>query len=220
MESPAYHAAPMPTPPTPPPAAPPAAAPPPPPPARAAVPAPGLVRLAAGFYGITVLFAVGYALFSGTIRTLFGTQGPSVGHLLAAVGMGALVVGASHLAARASPVVDRAWQALEALLGPIDTRTALLLALFSGVAEELLFRGALWPHLGLAGTSLLFGLVHVLPRRALAVYPVFAAVVGLLFGLLREGSGSVLPPMIAHVVVNGTNLLLLARRPSAPTIAP
>jgi membrane protease YdiL (CAAX protease family) len=221
VESPAYHAAPLPTPPAPP--ALPATAPPPAPapaPARVAAPGPSLVRLAAGFYAITVLFAVGYALFSGTIGTLFGTQGPTVGHILAAVGLGALVVGASHLAARASPVVDRAWKALEALLGPIDRRTALLLALFSGVAEELLFRGALWPHLGLAGTSLLFGLVHVLPRRALVVYPVFAAVVGLLFGLLREGSGSVLPPMIAHVVVNGANLLLLARRPSAPTLAP
>ncbi len=227
MESPAYHAAPLPTPPTPPspptpplgPSAPPASAPLPAPAARGAH-GRELVRLAAGFYGITLLFAVGYALFSGTIRTLFGTQGPSVGHLLAAVGVGGLVVGASHVAARAVPVVDRAWKALADLLGPVDTRSAIVLAVCSGVAEELLFRGALWPHLGLAGTSLLFGLVHVLPRRALLVYPVFAALVGLLFGLLREGSGSVLPPMIAHVVVNGTNLLLLARRPSAPTLAP
>jgi len=179
-----------------------------------------LVRLAVGFYGITVVFAVGYALFSGTIRTLLGTQGPSLGHLLAAVGIGGVVVAASHVAARAAPVVDRAWKALEALLGPVDARAALVLAVCSGVAEELLFRGALWPHLGLAGTTLLFGLVHVLPRRALIVYPVFAAAVGLLFGLLREGSGSVLPPMVAHVVVNATNLLLFSRRRPAPPLAP
>lgn len=225
MESPAYHAAPLPTPPAPP-------TPPSPPfvPSAPSAPLPApdargahgreLVRLAVGFYGITLVFAVGYALFSGTIRTLFGTQGPSLGHLLAAVGVGGLVVGASHVAARAVPVVDRAWKALADLLGPVDVRSAIVLAVCSGVAEELLFRGALWPHLGLAGTSLLFGLVHVLPRRSLAVYPVFAALVGFLFGLLREGSGSVLPPMIAHVIVNGTNLFLLARRPSAPTIAP
>lgn len=204
MESPAYHAAPLST----------------PGPDPRGPHGHELVRLAAGFYGITVLFAIGYALFSGTIGTLFGTRGPSVGHLLAAVGLGGLVVGASHLAGRALPVVGRAWRALEDLLGPLDRRAALTLALVSGVAEELLFRGALWPHLGLAGTSLLFGLVHVLPRRALAVYPVFATLVGLLLGLLREGSGSVVPPMVAHVLVNGTNLLLLARRPSTPTLAP
>jgi len=219
VESPAYHAAPMPTPAAPPPVAPPSPAA-GPPPGAGATHARQMVRLAAGFYAITVVFAVGYALFSGTIRTLFGTRGPSLGHLLAAVGIGGAVVVASHLAARALPVVDRAWKALEALLGPVDTRAALLLALLSGVAEELLFRGALWPHLGLAGTTLLFGLVHVLPRRALIVYPVFATAVGLLFGLLREGSGSVLPPMVAHVVVNATNLLLLARRRPASPFAP
>ena len=46
------------------------------------------------------------------------------------------------------------------LLGPITFRAALGLALLSGVAEELLFRGALWPHLGLFGTTFLFALVR------------------------------------------------------------
>ena len=87
-----------------------------------------------------------------------------------------------------------------------------LLALASGFAEELLFRGALWPHLGLAGTSLLFGLVHMLPRRALALYPVFAALVGVVFGLVRSGTGSVVAAMVAHAVVNGLNLTWLELR--------
>jgi hypothetical protein len=83
---------------------------------------------------------------------------------------------------------------------------AVWLALVSGVAEELCFRGALWPQLGLVGTSVFFGLCHVLPVRALAGYPVFAFFAGLLFGLLRERTGSVWPCVAAHATVNALNL--------------
>ena len=74
------------------------------------------------------------------------------------------------------------------------------------MAEERLFRGALWPHLGLLGTTFLFGLVHFVPHKKLWGYPLFALVAGLLLGVLREASGSVIPPILAHFTVNVLNL--------------
>ncbi|MCC7136791.1 MAG: CPBP family intramembrane metalloprotease [Planctomycetes bacterium] len=220
MDSPAYHAAPMPTPPSAPPPAPQGVPAPPPPPPVSAAPAPRrLLHTAAGFYGITFLFAVGYAVFSGKIGVLLGEETPAPGSLLAALAVGTAIVLVCLAAEKTVPVVSRAADALARLLGPMSARDAVVLALLSGIAEELLFRGALWPHLGLAGTTLLFGLVHVVPRRALLLYPLFATGAGLVLGLLREGSGSVAPPMIAHVLVNGVNLVRLARRPR-PTSAP
>jgi len=176
---------------------------------------PRLLRLAIGFYAIVTVFAIGYALFSGGLGTLFGTSFPSAANVLAAILAAAGVVGMCHLGDRIFPQVRRAGDALIGLLGPVSVSGALVLSALAGFAEELLFRGALWPALGLWGTSLLFGLVHTLPRRSLALYPLFAAVVGLLLGLLRSGSGSVLPAMIAHAGIDAANLLWLSRRHTA-----
>jgi len=102
-------------------------------------------------------------------------------------------------------------------------RDALWLALVSGVAEEMFFRGALWQHLGLVGTSVFFGICHVVPVRALAGYPVFAFFAGLLLGALRERTGSVWPCAVAHGTVNALNLAwigVLERRRAPPPPPP
>ena len=65
------------------------------------------------------------------------------------------------------------------MLGPVSVLQAVWLALLSGFAEELLFRGALWPHLGLVGGAVLFGVLHTVPVRSLAFYPVYAFLAGL-----------------------------------------
>lgn len=194
----------------------------PPPPSSASLPRPPVVipnrslfRLAFGFYGIVTLFALGYALFSGTLGTLFGTEPPRLAGILAGIGIGAAIVGITRIGYRTWPAIEDAAREMAMLLGPLSRRDAIALALLSGFAEELLFRGALWSHFTespLLGTSLLFGLVHVLPRRALWGYPLFALGAGFLLGLLREGSGSVVPPMIGHMVINGLNLWFLSSK--------
>ena len=92
------------------------------------------------------------------------------------------------------------------LLGPLGAREAVVLALLSGFGEELVFRGALWPHLGLWGTSALFAACHWAPIRSLRSYPLFVFGAGLLLGWLRERSGSLWPPILLHVVVNAFSL--------------
>ena len=174
-----------------------------------------LVRLAIFFYGVVALFAFGYAIFSGHIGTLLGEGPPRLQHVLAAVGVGLIIVAGSRVGVRIWKPFARAAEVAGGMLGPLSLREALILALLSGTAEELLFRGALWPTLSLVGTTLLFAVVHIAPRRALWVYPLFAGVCGLLLGLLRDGTDSVIPPMVAHIVVNALNLAWLGRQARA-----
>lgn len=97
-----------------------------------------------------------------------------------------------------------------ALEGATDGDLALL-ALASGTAEELLFRGAIQPALGVVLTSLLFGAVHFVPSRALLPWTAWAAVMGLLLGLLHGATGSIAGCILAHVAINAINLRRIVR---------
>lgn len=185
-----------------------------------------LVRIALGFYGLVALFALGYDLFArvrgdldlfarirgeagGDPGPLLGFSLPRIEHLGAGVAVGLVLVALTRVGLKAWHAVQDAAQLLSLWVGPITRKQAFVLAVLSGTAEELLFRGALWPHLGLIGTTFLFALVHVIPRRALWIYPLFAALAGLLLGLLRDSSGSVFPCILMHVTVNALNLAWL-----------
>ena len=89
---------------------------------------------------------------------------------------------------------------------------ALLLSSASGLAEELFFRGALQPRVGLVAASLLFGALHFAPRRDLLPWTVFAVLMGFAFGAMYEWTGNLLAPVVAHTVINAINLPLLLRR--------
>jgi membrane protease YdiL (CAAX protease family) len=101
-------------------------------------------------------------------------------------------------------------------LGPLDRANAWLLALASGLAEEMFFRGALQPKVGIVGASILFGAAHFLPRRELALWSVYAIGIGLGLGALYEWTGQLVAPVAAHVLVNGINLPRLAGRAKRP----
>jgi membrane protease YdiL (CAAX protease family) len=180
----------------------------------------GLYRSALLFYAFVALCAIAYAWLFGVLDRLAGEAAPRAMDLFAGAGVGLAIVALCHLAHRASAAVRRAGDAFGELVGPITTPQALVLALVSGVSEEILFRGALWPHFGLLGTSIVFGLLHILPVRALALYPLFAFAVGLVFGWLRGRSSSVAPPAVAHVVVNALNLAWLGARERGKREAP
>ncbi len=82
----------------------------------------------------------------------------------------------------------------------------LVLALTSGLAEELFFRGAMQPALGLLGTSLIFGAVHTGPKRVFLWWSAWAFVMGLLFGAIFEATGVLWGPVLAHVLINERNM--------------
>lgn len=123
--------------------------------------------------------------------------------LLAGLALGATLLAAAWLLERTLPSFRYASRLLEqALRGmALPPSTALVLAAATAVAEELFFRGALLPLVGLLVQALLFGLLHPVPRRAWA-YPAFAVVAGMAFGGVTLATGSLLPAMTAHFAVN------------------
>lgn len=92
------------------------------------------------------------------------------------------------------------------LLGHLSPREIAFLAITSGVAEELFFRGAMQPETGLVVTSLVFGAVHIGPSRHFWPWTAWAAVMGFVFGGLYVATGELLAPIVAHVVINYENL--------------
>lgn len=105
-------------------------------------------------------------------------------------------------------------------LGKISVPDAVLLAVASGFAEEIFFRGALQPRVGWVLASLLFGCVHFVPRKEFLPWTVFAIGAGFLFGALYEWTGNLVAPVVAHIVVNGVNLPQLVKRNAEREAAP
>jgi len=131
---------------------------------------------------------------------------------IAGLGMGLLAFVVSELLTRWTDLGEGLADVLGESLTGIGTGDAILLALASGIAEEMLFRGALQPVVGLFWASLIFGVCHFLPRKELALWSVYAIAMGFAFGWLYESTGQLMAPIVAHTVVNGINLPRLARR--------
>ncbi|MBJ21547.1 MAG: CPBP family intramembrane metalloprotease [bacterium] len=140
---------------------------------------------------------------------------PALG-MAPALGVGILVgvvaVGLSELLTRYTELGESLADVLAESLAGIGRADALLLALASGLAEELFFRGALQSVVGLFWASIAFGACHFLPRRELALWSVYAVGMGFALGGLYEWTGQILAPIATHVVVNGINLPRLVRR--------
>jgi hypothetical protein len=88
----------------------------------------------------------------------------------------------------------------------IRPRHALAFGLLAGIPEEILFRGALQPIIGLLGASILFGLAHAVTR----LYMVYAIIAGLLLGLLAQWRGDIWASTAAHFAYDAGLFLLLA----------
>jgi len=104
---------------------------------------------------------------------------------------------------------------LAGLLGPLSADQAVVLAFFSGVAEELFFRGAVQGSWGWLWATLLFALLHTGPGLSVGLWSAFAAVAGGLFGGLMLWRGNLLAPMLAHFLINAVNLHRLGRAAAA-----
>jgi uncharacterized protein len=105
--------------------------------------------------------------------------------------------------------LKRAWDALESGLGPgLRIREVLVLAVCSGISEEIFFRGVLMHDVGLVASSVLFGLLHPLGMA----YVLWATAAGAGFGMLYLATGSLVAPALAHGTYNLIALGYLRRR--------
>ncbi len=128
-----------------------------------------------------------------------------------------------------SLLFPRSFRAAEALHGQLGTlmraqgmnhHQALLLAVASGVGEELFFRGALqnalWGGwLGVFLQALVFTALHPVPDRRAWSYPLFIFLGGLGFGAAYLLSGSLIPGMLAHYLHNARGFYQLLDQPKA-----
>jgi len=146
---------------------------------------------------------------SSFLRLLGVPAPPELVQLGASLFLGATLawstVASTQLLVRRVPWARALRTEFRAALEGATGRDLALLALASGTAEELLFRGAIQPVLGLALTSLLFGAVHFVPSRALLPWTAWAGVMGLLLGLIYDTTGSIAGLVLAQVAINAVN---------------
>lgn len=89
--------------------------------------------------------------------------------------------------------------------------TCFELALLSSMSEELLFRGLLQPIIGLVPCSIIFGAIHFPREKALIIWPIWAAVVGLCLGTGKIYFQGLVFPILAHFLINFIHLRKYAR---------
>nr|WP_277611316.1 CPBP family intramembrane glutamic endopeptidase [Microbulbifer celer] len=105
---------------------------------------------------------------------------------------------------------------METLAGSKHLLLALIIVFAAPLLEELVFRGYLfraWRHsrLGFSGTllltSILFALLHAGQYHWIQLSFIF--VLALILGVAREKSGSVLLPMLLHLLNNLTSAVVV-----------
>lgn len=83
-----------------------------------------------------------------------------------------------------------------------------LLAALSSIGEELLFRGALQPFLGVWFTALIFAVLHVDPDGRSMIWTCWALIGGIVMGFAVQTTGSLWPAILIHF---GVNLISIRR---------
>lgn len=138
--------------------------------------------------------------------------GPVIG-----VGVGLVVVALTRLATKHFAWARALHASFHDLLGALGTREIVILAVASSIGEELLFRGALLPWLGVWAQAIVFALLHVGPGRRFLPWTAMAFALGVGFGWLAVATGSIGAPITAHFTINFLNLRYIVR--TRPAIA-
>jgi len=115
---------------------------------------------------------------------------------------------------RVVPSLKALAREVRAALGSLGVADAAALSLASAVGEELLFRAALLPALGVWPSALLFGAAHGFFRAPYRAWSAYATGMGVVLGLLTQATGTILAAVVLHASINYVSLLDLV--PGAP----
>jgi membrane protease YdiL (CAAX protease family) len=124
----------------------------------------------------------------------------------AGLALGLLVVFLSRLAVHRFEWARALHREFRALLSPLTDLEIVVLAAASSLGEEMFFRGALMPAVGIWVSSAVFALLHIGPRTRYLPWTVGSFVAGLLFSELFLWSGDLTGPVVAHFTINFLNL--------------
>ena len=166
-----------------------------------------------GFYGVMGFSGSVWLFFEtgSAMPTIIPEKGNLLGYCVVAGVFSLFIISLTPTILRMSRPLRQLTLEIRSLLGNLSHKEVLILALASGIGEELLFRGAIQESFGLIWASIIFGLLHGLPGTRLAHWGIFAFIVGLFFGVLQEQSQSLLPPIIAHFGINYINIKRIVR---------
>jgi hypothetical protein len=180
-------------------------------------PPPPLSRasLVIGLYGAMALVAIVLAAGRGD-PDLYRLGSPTAMMLLVgpAIGLciGLCIVALTRFATKRFQWARDLHTSFRDLLGPLAMREIVILAMASSIGEELFFRGALLPWLGVWLQAGVFALLHVGPGKRFLPWTFSAFVLGAGFGELALRTGSLGGPIAAHFAINFWNLRYIVRR--------
>jgi len=170
-----------------------------------------------GLYGAMALVALVIAAGRGDPDLYrFGAlpHWPLLAGPVAGVAVGLGVVGLTRIATRHFEWARHLHVSFHDLLGPLTGREIVILALASSIGEELLFRGALLPWLGLWWQAVVFALLHVGPGKRFLPWTLSALVLGIAFGWLAAWTTNLGAPIAAHFMINFLNLRVIVADPA------
>lgn len=144
-----------------------------------------LPGLAIGRHGVTVALGVGVAVGAGIITL-------------------------NRIASRYLDAFRRLEERLAERVGPMSEAGILVLALVSGLAEEIFFRGALQDLVGPYFGALIFAGLHIAP--GMKTWTLCALVVGVVFGGMVEAGFGLLSVSVAHALTNFLSLREMSLR--------
>lgn len=174
--------------------------------------------------GLAIAVAVGSLWWRGEVPLTFTpawlTLSPLAAHaysclLGAAVGMATVFL--SRLSVGKFAWARRLHNELRPIARQLSSVDIVVLAMLSSLGEELLFRGVLQPVIGLWGQAVVFGLLHQMTGPSRWIWVTWAGVVGFVFGVLFQLTGSLLGPILAHALINGLNLGFLKHHNLEPS---
>ena len=160
---------------------------------------------------IVALVGVGLFTRRGLRQTLLrlGLYWPGWRWIAASLGVAvALVIFGTffdNLMTRLTPEQSKNIQQVsDQLLKNVDSLApAIAIALAAGIGEEIMFRGALQPRLGMVAAALIFAVLHAQYAISLATLEIF--ILGLFLGMLRRRAGTT-AAIVAH---SGYDMILL-----------
>jgi len=180
---------------------------------------PSILRITLLAEGALLIIALPWFLSSRSSYTIT----PDIQAVIWGAGTALLLLTASFLLdrMRIEAMEDFRDNVVLPLCKKLSVRDALVIALASGVAEELLFRGLIQEELtnltGLVGsillTNLLFAYIHIIGsvRRYLPLLFVYIGA-GIIFSLATHLTGNLLPAMLAHTIFNFVSILWMKNR--------
>jgi membrane protease YdiL (CAAX protease family) len=175
-----------------------------------------LMRLALATLIGMPLIAIVVDRFSDTVNLQLAITGDgnySMQLLWGAIAGLGIAVGAHLLIA--SPLLDAVNSSYARMLGrfKLTFSEILLISLCAGVGEEMLFRGAIQPFLGIPISSILFVAIHgyLNPRDwRLSIYGIFMTIGIACLGYLAESRG-LLSAIVGHTIIDVYLLIYLQR---------